>query len=314
MGEAKNRGTFEERKTQASKSILRGVVTTPGQLSIKDDSYKIVKHIRDEDLLYYALYWDKIIMPSGMVRLESDLIDELIRAHILSRPNTYSIAPHPSYMTEKGFSAAKHELYAYGEIAKKKVNEKLENWMISHIDGDPIYDPLHCEKENSLRLRVTEILPFPVLSGNFSIDDLLNFKHRRSSELLALHESMDNLIKNLHNEPIQAIQETELKRFSNAIDELDRTLLERFKVIQKSDWEVSFSPNVGDIINEAPKLIGGITLDNLTNNNIPIFSTLAGLYSMLSVTKNFGFTFNQYARDDFKLAYISGAKSEKIVK
>lgn len=314
MGEAKRRGSFEERKSQALKNIIRGVVAPPGQVSIKGDSYTLIKPISDADLLYYTLYWDKIVIPTGMVKMESVLIEELVRSEVLSLPNTYSIQPHPSYCSGRGFSAERHELYAYGEIAKIKLNEKLENWMISHIDGDPIYDPIHCKQENSLRLRVTEILPFPALTGEYSIDDLLNFKMRRSSELAALHESMDNLIKTLHHEPIQAIREAELKRFSNAIEELDKTLFERFKVIQKSDWEVSFTPDIATIIKDTPKLIAGFSLDSFTGTSIPIFSSIAAISSMLSVTKKMGYTFNQYAKDDLKLAYISGAKSERIIR
>lgn len=314
MGEAKQKGSFEERKKQASKNITRGVVTPPGQVTITGNRYSLTKPLSGEDLLYYAMYWDKIIIPSGLVQFNSPLHDELIRNGVLSQPSTFEIPPHPSTIDANGgLSMERHELYAFGEIAKSKLNAKFENWVISHIGGDPIYSPLHCEEENVLRLRVSQILPFPALTGEYSIDDLLNFKLRRSSELAALHESMDNLIKKIHDEPIQAIRESELKRFENAVQELDKTLIERFKVIQKSDWEVSFTPDISTIMEESPKLIGGFALDNFTGTSFPVFSSIAAITSMLSINKKIGFTFNQYAKDDLKLSYISGAKSEKII-
>ncbi|CAM0698908.1 DUF6236 family protein [Acinetobacter baumannii] len=296
-----------------SKNIIRGVVTPPGQVSIRGNQYNMVRSYSNEDLLYYALYWDKIVMPSGIVKITSELADELIKSNVLSQPGTFDIQPHPSTVNQDGMvSMERHELYAFGEIAKSKLNTKGENWVISHIDGDPIYLPTHTNKENSLRLRVTQILPFPAMTGDYSVDDLLNFKIRRESELAALHDSMDNLLKKLYNEPIQAIRETEIKRFENAVSELDKTLIERFRVIQKSDWEVGLSLDPVNILERTSAIGAAIAADHALSP-FPIFTSIAGLASVLSLSKKYGVTFNQYARDDIKLEYISGAKSEKII-
>ncbi|HEO1785486.1 DUF6236 family protein [Acinetobacter baumannii] len=313
MGEAKKRGSFEDRKTQATKNIIRGVVTPPGQVSIRGNNYYMEKSYSNEDLLYYALYWDKIVMPSGIAKITTELAEELIKSDVLSQPRTFDIQPHPSTINLDGsVSMEKHELYAFGEIAKSKLNEKGANWVISHIDGDPIYLPTHSNKENNLRLRVTQILPFPAMTGEYSVDDLLNFKLRRESELAALHDSMDNLLKRLYEEPIQAIRETEIKRFENAVDELDKTLIERFTVIQKSDWEVGLNLDPVNIF-ERTSAIGAAMAADHALSPYPIITGITGLLSMLSLSKKYGITFNRYARNDIKLEYISGAKSEKII-
>lgn len=313
MGEAKNRGSFEDRKKRATNNIIRGVITPPGQVSIRGNHYHMEKSYSNEDLLYYALYWDKIVIPSGIVKITSELAEELIKSDVLSQPGTFKIKPHPSTINPDGsVSMERHELYAFGEIAKSKLKEKGANWVISHIDGDPIYLPTHSNKENSLRLRVTQILPFPAMTGEYSVDDLLNFKLRRESELAALHDSMDNLIRKLYNEPIQAIRESEIKRFENAVDELDKTLFERFKVIQKSDWEVGLNLDPVNILERTSAIGAAIAADHALSP-FPIFTSIAGLASVFSLNKKYGLTFNQYARDDIKLEYISGAKSEKII-
>ncbi|HGP3418235.1 TPA: DUF6236 family protein [Acinetobacter baumannii] len=296
-----------------SNNIIRGVVTPPGQVTIKGNSYHMARSYSNEDLLYYSLYWDKIVMPSGIVKISSELSQELVKSHVLSQPSTFNMKPHPSIIRPDGsYGMEQHELYAFGEIAKNYINKSGENWVISHIAGDPVYLPTHGKKENQLRLRVTQILPFPALTGDYSVDDLLNFKIRRQSELAALHESMDNLIKKLYNEPIQAIRETELKRFENAVKELDKTLIERFKIIQKSDWEVGLNLDPVNIIERTSAIGTAIAADHAFSP-YPICSSIAGLFSLLSLNKKYGITFNQYARNDIKLEYISGAKSEKII-
>lgn len=76
---------------------------------------------------------------------------------------------------------------------------------------------------------------------------------------------------------------------------------------------MSLSPDIATIIEKTPVVAGAIVADNFFNLSFPIVSTLAGIGSMLSISKTYGFTFNKFARDDIKLEYISGAKSENII-
>jgi len=313
MGEAKRRGDFEKRKAEAESNIIRGVVIPPGKISIVGSQYYMHHSIRSEDLLYYAMYWDKIVMPSGIIEISNELTHQLAQNDVLAQIHTRSIPPNPSMINPDGsYGMEQHELYAFGEIAKKKLSERGSDWIIGHIEGDPIYLPTHRKQENLLRLRVTQSLPFPANTGEYSIDDLLNFKIRRAPELAALHDSMDNLIKKIHLEPINALKESEIKRFENAINELDKTMFERFHVIQKSDWEMNISMDIPTIIEKGPLLVGGFLADQVLTTDY-LLTGITALSSFISLHKKYGFTFNKHARKDIKLEYISGAKSEKII-
>jgi len=314
MGEAKKRGNFEQRKKQALRNIKRGIVTPPGKIIIQDNTYHMQKGLSPDEMLYLSLYWDEILIPTGYIHVSTPFEQELISNKVLIRPHSSQITPCASSLTPEGhLKIEAHELYAFGEFAKSKLQSKGEDWVIQHISDDPIYLPEHRNEQNSIRFRITNSLPFPAYSDSFHLEDLLDFKHKRKDQLGELHQSMDELLKRIYLEPIQALRESELKRFENAVDELDKPLIERFKVIRKSDWEVSLSPDIPTLIEKGGLIGSGAAADQAFGLSIPVFSGIAALSSILSISKKYGFTFNQFARDDLKLEYISGAKSEKII-
>lgn len=315
MGEAKRRGVFAERKTKAIGNIKRGIITPPGNVTIKGNSYNLKGGLTEELMYYFGLYWDKIVIPSGIVNLQLACDEEFIKNDILEKISTFKIPPHHSYIKDDGksYDMATHELWAFGEIAKQKINTKGEAWFINHIDGDPLFLPQQRLEQDSFRLRIVDALPHPALTGEYNIVDLLEFKQRRSDELGQLHESMDGLLSKVLKEPLQDIRETEIRRFENAIIELNKTLIERFKFINKSDWEVSLSPDIPSLFSAAKNIGAGMILDQGLGANFPYATTLSAIGSTLSLTKKFGYTFNQYAKDDLKLEYITRAKAGKII-
>jgi len=314
MGEAKKRGTFEERKAQAAKNIIRGIVTPPGKVSINANAYYMNSSFDSDEMLYLSLYWDKILIPTGYIHVDTPFEEELISGGLLIRPHSAKIKPSPHSINADGsIKVASHELYAFGEFAKEKLNMNGEDWVIQHYSQSPIYLPEHRNEQNNIRLKITNILPFPSHNESFSIDDLLEFKLRRKDQLGELHQTMDELLKRIYIEPINALKESELRRFENAVRELDKPLIERFKVIRKSDWEVSLSPDIPTLIEKTTAIGSAIVADNYTGINFPVLSSIAALGSFLSISKKYGFTFNQFAKNDIKLEYISGAKSEKII-
>ena len=302
-------------KKNVQKNIKRGIVTLPGKV-IENNTHlhiQVDKSLATE-LIYMSLYWDEIVIPIGAVQFALPFERDLIQYGVLSRPNTYLIPPPKELLSDNRPIRSRHEVYAFGEIAKQKINNPGpgEDWVIQHY-ADPIYIPEHRNEQNSIRLRINKILPMPSITGTFNLEDLLEFKLRRKDELGALHQSIDELISKVYSEPIPAIRETEIKRFENAVKELDKPLIERFKVIRKSDWEVSLSPDIPTLLENARNIAAGIAIDGQLNINFPIASSIASIASMLSITKKYGYTFNQFAKDDIKLEYISGAKSENII-
>ncbi|MDC4428021.1 DUF6236 family protein [Acinetobacter baumannii] len=315
MGEAKRRGSFEDRKKQARKHLTRGIITYPGTVSIKDGSFNLDSLLTENDMYYFAMYWDKILIPSGMVRVDLACDRAFESNGVLEKISTIRYPPDSSCLTEDGKSidGIKHEIWVFGELAKQKINARGEVWDINHVDSDPIYMDQHSRKTNTIRLRATEVLPYPVITEKYNIEDLLNFKQRRADELAALHDSMDNLVKRIYDEPLHALKEKEIKRFENAVLELDKTLIERFKITNKSDWELNLNLDTSNLIEKA-SAIGIAAAADHALSPFPIFTAAAtAAVSLISLSKKYGITFNQYARDDIKLEYISRAKAEQII-
>lgn len=288
---------FKKRKVQ------RGIVAPNGIMSINGNSLFLERSYLPEDIFYYIMYWDKIAIPTSQaIHFGLPFENELKSLNILERPILPIIGK---------VDVAQHVHWTFGEIAKQKLNDEDSDWIIHHMSGDPIYLPGHATKKDTLRLKITNALPIPSASGNFSLNDLLEFKERRSSELEGLHSTMDQFLKKLYSEEIDVIRKTELKRFENAILELDKTVVERFKIIKKSDVEVNIdlkSDALLALVLNAPAII-----HDIHTNNIPLATIATSILSVLSFQKKYGVTFNQYNHGDFNLEYISSARSENIV-
>lgn len=287
---------FKKRKLE------RGVVAPASIMSIIGSKMEIERTYAPEDIFYYLMYWDKIAIPSSMiVHIGLPFENELSSLGVLERP---CIPPIGSV------DVARFTHWTFGEVAKEKIKDNTSDWTIHHMSGDPIYLPEHSTKQDTLRLKITNALPIPSDKGQFSLDDLLNFKLRRQSELEALHVTMDQLLKKLHTEEIDSIKKYELKRFENAILELEKTTFERFKIYKKSDFEVNLNLT-GDaaltLLTNTPALY-----HDLNNSGIPIATAATSITSILTLSKKYGITFNQYSKGDYNLEYISSARSENI--
>lgn len=300
---------------KAGKNITRGIITHPCNVEIRDNGNRLTmnKGIKQEDMFFYALYWDKVILSCGILDMGLPCDEEFQKQGVLEK--LYCIGyqgPSPYRFQNRIENIAGHELWVFGDVAKQKLLAPGEDWTINHANSEPKYMPEHSKEVNTIRLRISNALPFPSVSEENDVERLLNYKLDRASELAALHDSMDNLIKRVYEEPIHALKEREIKRFENAVNELDRTLIERFQIIQKSDWEIGLNLDPVNMFEKVSAIGAAMVADNATGP-YPIFTSIAGLASVLSMSKKYGITFNQYARDDIKLEFISGAKSKKII-
>ncbi|ANF81518.1 hypothetical protein A3K93_04475 [Acinetobacter sp. NCu2D-2] len=288
---------FKKRKLQ------RGIVAPAGIMSISGSSLHLERTYNLEDIYYYVMYWDRISIPtSNAFYCGLPLEKELFATGMLERPSLPIVGT---------VDVAQHTHFTFGEVAKNKMKDDSLDWMIHHMSGDPIYLPEHTTQKESVRLKITKALPIPSVNAKFSLDDLLSFKVKRSSELEALHETMDKLLKKIHYEEIDAIRRSELIRFENAIQELDRTIFERFKVYKKSDFEVNLDLK-GDahyaLALNAPTLSSALLTDE-----IQLATLVPSIMSLFTLTKKYGVTFNQYNHGDLNLEYLSSARSENII-
>lgn len=313
MGEAKRRGNFEERKKQARKNITRGIIVYPGNDGTQGSSFHLNTDQYKRDMYYYAMYWDRILIPTGIVQTKLPVDNDFISKGVLERVMTSGYETHASCLTPDGkyIDLIQHDLWVTGEIAKQKLNSQGEIWDINHITDTPVYFKEHAREANTIRLRLTNALPYPIINNDSSVENLLEFKQSRAAELIALRDSMDNLLKRIYEEPMRALKENEILRFENAINELDRTLRERFQIVDKNDWELNL--NLDTSLIERASAIGIAIAADAATGPYPIFTSAVSMLSLFSLTKKYNMTFNQYARKDIKLEYISRAKAKKII-
>ena len=320
MGQAKQRGSFEERKKRALRNIPRGIITHSGNTEINGSAVNFKGPLLLEAMYFYAMYWDKIhVVNSGIfaaVPFASEA--EFIKEGVLEKSEIFDMPPHESYISEdgSGYDMAKHELWCFGEAVKKKMQANGEIWSVNHITQDPIYSPQHRLEQDTLRIRINELLPHPILTGDFNVSDILEFKNKRADQYGEFNECLENFLSSLIREPLQDIRERELKRFELAVLELDKTILERFKFTDKENFEVSLAipTDIPSIISTTTSITAGVLADQGLGSNFPYMTTLSTIGSMISISKKIGFTFNQYARDDLKFDYLTKAKARKLLK
>lgn len=293
--------------------IQRGVIVNKNNVKFGKKGMTLEEPMSLEDMYYYSLYWDKFIVPQGGVDHELPYERDFIDFKLLEKPSRPLLVGSTTNLN------IEREVF-FAETVKKKLLESANSgtidWVVCHNGEEPNYHENFSEKQNIIKLKLTNALPIPSANGIFSIADLVAFKEKRDSELEALHNTMDTLLKNINKEEIEVIKNRELLRFKNAINELDKTLVERFKIIKKSDFEVNIgldSESIANITKATAIVSSGFITDNLltTSNISTIFATIASIFSL---SKTYGVTFNQYNKGDLKLDYISKAKSENIIK
>lgn len=304
----------QKSKSKNSQYIDRGILLYPGNMQATKNSFTLTEAMSQEDMFYYALYWDKIVVSSSVVNVDLPCDLEFMRQGVLEK--LYSLeypknSPYKSGGNIQNF--ASHELWVFGDVASEKLRAEGEDWTICHANGEPQYMPEHKKDANMTRLRLSKCLPYPIVNDENSVEKLLNFKLKRSAELAALHESIDNLIVKLPENTLHALKESEIKRFNNAIEELDKTLLERFAFTDKRSVEFNLNFDPINIIERVGAIGTAILADNGLNTGFPYLTTATFLTSLISIQKVFGVTFNEYAKDDIKLEYISKAKSANII-
>ncbi|WP_284086587.1 DUF6236 family protein [Acinetobacter pittii] len=306
----------QKNRSKNSQYIDRGILLYPGNMQATKNGFTLTEAMSQVDMFYYALYWDKIVVSSSVVNVDLPCDLEFMRQGVLEKLYSLQYPKNSPYKSGgKIQDFASHELWVFGDVASEKLRAEGEDWTISHINSDPIYDPEHTKEQNTIRLRLTNALPFPAVTEENNVERLLNFKLNRAPELAALHESMDTLVKRIYEEPLHALKEREIKRFENAVNELDKTLIERFKIIRKSDWEIALNWDPVNIV-ERIKAVGSVIVPAIAADHfspVPIFTSAVGLTSLFSLNKKYAFTFNRHAQNDIKLEYISGAKSKKII-
>ena len=68
--------------------MQRGVIASPAIISVLSDGFKLHRSISAEEVRYYAMYWDKVVVAgSDIVYVEIPEEDVLIETGVIERPH-----------------------------------------------------------------------------------------------------------------------------------------------------------------------------------------------------------------------------------
>lgn len=171
--------------------------------------------IEPTSLRHYLLYWDKIEYPNNNIIHIASSVDEqfLIETGVLSRTE----------FRFSGFSGNIGFAYLYMQAAALEVKnqEKPGQWALAQPSAK-VYIPQDLAVEGrTIEVELYKALPTP--AENVCLDDILDFKEKRRSELQAFRTIMDELYLEIANSSdIPRAKSATLLRLEKAIQDLHR--------------------------------------------------------------------------------------------
>lgn len=288
--------------------MKRGIITNPAKMDRNDsNSVSISGSISISDLNYYLLYWDKIVMPTNNIfHFAVNNEEELIKTKILERPRI----AFSSWSTNSQDGSYDPFVIAQSIVANNLIStDKNFDWTIHQI-GDGIAIGNEQKKEyNSIKVELLQCLPVPNEGVNFQ--EILNFKEKRSDELIQLHSNIDDLYLEILSSPDQDLKTRKIiSELKNSIDNIDSVSKEKFKSISKYNLTTELNLNGKDL---GVAIAGGAIFDSYTNGfSLPIGTVVSGLLSLIKIKAN-RTTSVEKAKDKLKLSYLASANKKQII-
>lgn len=285
--------------------MKRGIIATPGIINRLPKGLQMAGSFSLDEMRYYALYWDNVVIPTNnLVHMGLPQEEAFISAGAIERPN---VAFNGSYEGDQVTNAV---LSCQSIVAKELVKDKGIDWVIQQFNDELIILDDYIEERNTLRIDLASCLPVP--TGEINIHDILNFKELRKTELIALHEYLDEVYQQALLFPDQTLASKKaISNLTRAIEDLDKVTQEGFKEYMKHNLSTVFNL-YKDKINEG--VIMDLTVSALMGSPIVPAVTIGGIVSAtIKISMNSTQTFRP-ADQNLKLAYLSKAKKDGLYK
>lgn len=289
--------------------MKRGIIAAPAVISRLPIGFQIGRNLSIDDLRYYALYWDEVVIPANnVVYIGLDQEEEFISAGAIKRPSL----PLSELMDADGMISCDAEsmISWQSKIAEGLVKEnKGIDWVIQQFGDECFILENYSEERNTLRVDLAACLPVP--TGEVNIHDILDFKEKRKNEFIALHEYLDEFYEQALSSPDQSLASKKgLSKLAKSINDLDKVTHERFQKSNKHDLSAELNLYGRDIWIGAAAgagLAASTGLDFASGFTLPIATIAGALMSTVRVTAKTTRTF-QPAEKNLKLAYLSDAR------
>lgn len=281
----------------------RGIIASPGRMIRNlNGSFSISGNLSVTDINYFLLYFDKIVIPDNNIfGIDLSYLEELIRYNIIETPRV--VFKYNGFIDNHDFLTISQSITANRLIK----NDKRADWTI-HQFGDQIS---LMGKDSAIfktiRFEILNALPVP--NKEVSFEEVLNFKESRKSELMGLHEILDDLYIEILKSPDKDFATRKgISDLRQSIEDLHKVTKERFKFFSNYNRTTDLNLNI--------KTLGtgigyGYVIDLITG--IPLLGALgvAGALVNIKLTQTIGV---EAAKSKMKLNYLSSASREGIIK
>ncbi|EIJ0971155.1 hypothetical protein LH716_004246 [Vibrio vulnificus] len=283
----------------------RGVVASPALIDITSNGFMMKRSISPEEIRYYALYWDKVVIPgSNLVYVAVPEEEVLVETGVIERPRV-------GFQGSWGGS----DLGRSFAIAQAKVAESLlasnreVDWVLHQMGSSLVLPSSFQSQQRNLRFDLINALPVP--QGDVPIEELLEFKYRRKDQLKVLHKSLDDLYIQIISSPDPTF--TSLRAVSDlkvAISELNQVSNERWKKTNKYDFSAQLNLDGGKLVQG---VAAGAAFDFFSNpTDLPLGAIAGGIASMIKLQAKVSTAFEP-AKNQSSLGYLSMAHKEKVI-
>ena len=284
--------------------MIRGVIAAPGIIRPFPGGFTMERSLTVEELRYYTLYWDQILIPgNNLVYVQIPDEEQWIAAGAISRPRVNFQGAF------KGEELAQALLSCQNLVAAEmRQKAPLTDWVMHQV-GDEVAVPDDIAA-NRQAIRVSLIRALPVPTEPVPIYELLEFKHTYRSEFAALHDSMDELYLEVLKSPDPSLSHRKaVDRFRTSIENVNRTVRFRYPTTRKFDFTAELNFDATRIA--AAATYGGAAGFLAHGFSIP-WALVAGAAAMFKVSLKATRSF-EAVKEQEKLAYLAKAVQSGVL-
>ena len=263
------------------------------------------RSLSPEELRYYLLYWDKVVIPgSNLVYIGIPEEEVLIQTGVISRPRVQFSGSYSGAEVARTFAVAQ------ATVARKLIAEEKATEWVMHQFGPYLTLPTEFAKElRTLKFDLVNLLPVP--TADVPIPDILEFKERRRDELSNLHKCLDDGYLEALRCPDPSLgDKLALANLKAAIAAIDAVADERWRHTRKYDFSAELNLDGARVVQG---MAAGAVFDFfLTGMAIPVATVAGAVTSVVKISAKASSTFEP-AQGNLKLSYLSRARDERIV-
>lgn len=208
------------------KRLETGVILS-GLGGVINENGIVAKELSDTDLLYYGLYWDKIIITQiPMFQFSTDIIEQFRSNGFLE---FFSNAPKTIHSSQMQHLALE-SLLACQSVRKQ---DKNTDWIIHNnvANGFNLLESETLLEQHSIRIEIAKCLPYP--SKYVPIETLRRFRDKYLDELDELNYAQYKLFQTIsdydNGDKRELARQYEIAAFDKAVKQYEAAFASNFQ-------------------------------------------------------------------------------------